>query len=221
MPNDSKPLAGDNAPPQAVLVVRPDSRWAGETFVFDAKNSTDAGGHIVRYLFDFGDGVTHVADSQDGADPSHSYAEPGNYTVTVLVTDNGTASTGALTDTDSLQVAVNVRMPVQQQVIATTQNMTPEAAVDEMAFNVTRGVERFEMDIEVRSLLLVGSTSVRVTVLGPNGEEVATDTVDLAPGAQERVVLDDDLDAIGEYTLRTEADSGAASVNGELRVYYG
>jgi len=53
------------------------------SIVFDASESYDPDGAIVSYLWDFGDGVTGV-----GATLVHTYASPGQYTVTLTVTDN-------------------------------------------------------------------------------------------------------------------------------------
>lgn len=62
---------------------------------FDGSGSSDDG-TIVSYSWDFGDGSTAT-----GVRVSHIYSTPGNYTVTLTVTDNG-----GLTDTDTASVAV-------------------------------------------------------------------------------------------------------------------
>jgi PKD repeat protein len=72
----------------------------------DAAASTDADAVVTAYSWDFGDGSTG-----NGATPTHAYADPGNYTVTLTVTDEngGTNST-------------------TKQVAATAPNVPPTAA---------------------------------------------------------------------------------------------
>ncbi|WBB61229.1 PKD domain-containing protein [Streptomyces sp. WMMC500] len=50
---------------------------------FDASGSSDEGGSISSYAWDFGDGATG-----QGVRPSHSYAAAGTYDVTLMVTDD-------------------------------------------------------------------------------------------------------------------------------------
>ncbi|WP_199611158.1 M14 family zinc carboxypeptidase [Flocculibacter collagenilyticus] len=50
---------------------------------FDASSSTDVGGNIVSYSWDFGD-----SSSGTGVNASNTYAAYGNYTVSLTVTDN-------------------------------------------------------------------------------------------------------------------------------------
>ena len=68
---------------------------------FDGTASSDPGGSIVDWSWDFGDGNTGT-----GPTPSHTYAAPGNFTVTLIVTDNDTQ-----TDTDVTQA--NIQGPNQ------------------------------------------------------------------------------------------------------------
>jgi PKD repeat protein len=71
---------------------------------FDGRRSFDADGAIASFEWDFGDGATAV-----GSQPQHVYTVPGDYLVTLTVTDaNG------VTATDSLQadVILSQRRPV-------------------------------------------------------------------------------------------------------------
>jgi 6-phosphogluconolactonase (cycloisomerase 2 family) len=62
----------------------------GNVVSFDASGAADPDGSITRYDWDFGDG-TPVTDA--GPKPSHLYAQPGDYAVRLVVTDNEGAST--------------------------------------------------------------------------------------------------------------------------------
>jgi len=66
-----------------------------EVVQFDASDSYDqsSGGSVVGYAWDFGDGTTAT-----GVNPTHIYAQPGNYPVRLTVTDDdGLSSAGEST----------------------------------------------------------------------------------------------------------------------------
>ena len=69
----------------------PYAGFVGDTVVFDGSASTDADGAVVRYDWDFGDGIV-AADA--GPVPTHVYAAAGQFTVTLTVTD-GLGATGS------------------------------------------------------------------------------------------------------------------------------
>lgn len=74
---------GGNTPPTASFTFS----CSGLTCSFDGSGSTDAGGSIESYAWDFGDGS-----SGSGATPSKTYTSAGTRTVTLTVTDNGGAT---------------------------------------------------------------------------------------------------------------------------------
>lgn len=77
-----------NQAPVASFSVTPGP--AGSATVFDASGSLDPDGSIVRYDWDFGDGVL-LPDG--GPAPTHVYSSPGAYTATVTITDDEGTST--------------------------------------------------------------------------------------------------------------------------------
>ena len=89
-------VALGNQPP----VADPNGPYTGTEGVpvsFDGTGSLDPDGIIVAYDWDFGDG-TVVLDA--GPTPTHSYAAPGLYNVTLTVTDDAGASDSAATTAD-------------------------------------------------------------------------------------------------------------------------
>jgi xanthomonalisin len=98
-------------------------------------SSTDTGGTISSYAWNFGDGSTSTS-----ASPSHTYAAAGTYTVTLTVTDN----TGA-TNTKSASVTVssssggtgNVFSNTKQVVINDNATITSSIAVSGLSGNAS------------------------------------------------------------------------------------
>jgi len=73
----------ENRPPTAVFTTAPKAANVGQSMIFDASNSTDKDGKIVRYHWDFGDTTEDL-----GVSVEHSFSDGGNFTVTLTVTDN-------------------------------------------------------------------------------------------------------------------------------------
>ncbi|MEU7999966.1 PKD domain-containing protein [Catellatospora sp. NPDC049111] len=84
-----------NTPPTADL----EPSCTGLVCSFDGTGSTDSGGAIQNYAWNFGDGTSADTDSIGTA--SHTYAAAGTYNVTLTVTDDSGS-----TDTDTRQVTV-------------------------------------------------------------------------------------------------------------------
>lgn len=74
-----------NRPPTAAFTSTPAKPAPGSLVHFDASASHDDG-TIVKWVWEFGDGTK---DAAAGKLVTHKYAEPGNYQVTLWVTDDG------------------------------------------------------------------------------------------------------------------------------------
>lgn len=86
-----------NTSPNAVIANGPFSAIEGNAISFSSAGSNDPDGSIASFNWNFGDGQTSTQ-----ANPSHTYNNAGNYTVTLTVTDNEGA-----TDSDSAAVEVS------------------------------------------------------------------------------------------------------------------
>ena len=73
-------VATTNQPPTASFTATPTNL----SVAFDGSGSSDPGGSIASYSWNFGDG----SPAGSGATPQHTYAAPGTYQVTLTVTDN-------------------------------------------------------------------------------------------------------------------------------------
>ncbi len=84
-------IAAANAPPVA-NAGGPYSGEAGSAVQLDGSASFDPDGNVASYAWNFGDGNTG-----SGATPNHTYAAMGNYTASLVVTDDQGASSTAST----------------------------------------------------------------------------------------------------------------------------
>lgn len=149
-----------NQPPVAVATVSPAEGNVGALFQFDAATSTDADGVIASYAWNFGDGATSSM-----ASPTHQYAAPGAYTVTLAVTDNDGA-----TATTALLVTVTAATP--PPVITLTSGLingtvndlgVTQILVNGSAIPVTNGA------FQIPALIGGGTTILNLEVTGSGG----------------------------------------------------
>jgi PKD repeat protein len=91
-----------NRPPVAIFTESATTVYTGEPINFNASSSYDPDGTIVSYWWNFGDGTNAT-----GITTTHSYANDGNYTVTLTVTDDD----GATNSSTSTKTVLN-RSPV-------------------------------------------------------------------------------------------------------------
>jgi hypothetical protein len=98
-------VVDENQQPVASFTYSPENPMVGEQITFDASSSYDPDGQIVGYYWDFGDGDHST--TQDNV-ITHAYANAGNYTAALMVTDNE-----GLTDTMTQNVQVRKCLDIE------------------------------------------------------------------------------------------------------------
>lgn len=207
-----------NAAPEAIMDVDQDSAMTQEEFTFDAQDSRDDG-RITTWRFDFGDGQTMEVDDVDDARVKHAYEQGGEYTVTLTVTDDGGDQSGARTDTTQVRVAVNEEHPVAESALhgSPLANETSTATYDFEGFD---GIDEVRFDGEATSLLVAGTSELRVALIGPDGQVIVEDSVMIDAGETVEIDMDAPVSDVGDYQLLFEAESGSITVGGNLFVHY-
>ncbi len=109
------PEASGLQAPVAAVTHNATAGIAPMTVNFDASGSTDADGSIVSYSWNFGDGS-----SATGASASHVFNAPGDYNVSLTVTDND-----GLTGSTSTSISVDNQAPVAVANVSSTTGTAP------------------------------------------------------------------------------------------------
>ena len=115
------------SPPIASFTYYPENPIVNETITFNASNSTDPGGTIENYEWDFGDG-----EKAEGEIVTHSYSSAKNYTVKLTVTDNEGA-------TNSTAEIINIE--IEFPIVTTVSIKTPTGASEGGNFTATVNVD--------------------------------------------------------------------------------
>ena len=107
-PNNLPPVASTTGTTQV-------GGMAPSTVKFVGSSSYDTDGVITNYLWDFGDGTNSTL-----ANPTHVYATAGNYTATLLVTDNSNGTGSATTAPIKVKAVDNVTKSVNVLSVSVT-----------------------------------------------------------------------------------------------------
>ncbi|MCW3134380.1 MAG: phospholipase D-like domain-containing protein [Methanophagales archaeon] len=117
--------------PIASFSFYPENPVVNQTITFEASNSTDPGGTIEEYEWDFGDG-----ENAEGEIVTHSYPSSGNYTVKLTVTDNeeATHSTAKIINIHKIEIpivtSVSIKNPTE---VSEAENFTATVNVDNVS----------------------------------------------------------------------------------------
>jgi hypothetical protein len=163
-------------------IAPPSSPRAGVSASFSAAGSSDPypGGSIAIYSWSWGDGTP----SSSGVSPTHAFAAPGQYTVTLTVTDSyGLESASS---SQVVQVSERSRQEIEEE--AAVKKQTEEATKVEVG-TAAQGTAAFRVEftptvpdarLTETSLSVSSSWIVRIVISCPPGENGCTGIVTLS-----------------------------------------
>ena len=169
-------------PPVAALSVSPANGNAPMVITADASGSTAGTNPIDSYTFDFGDGTT--VGPQASALATHTYADPGAYTVSVTTTD----SIG-LTNTASQTVTANLVLPVAGLGLSPASGTAPVSVTADASSSTagTYPIASYTFDFgdgtvagpqvgssATHNYTVAGTYTVKATVIDTHGNSVFT-----------------------------------------------
>jgi PKD repeat protein len=177
-------VTAGNSPPVADAG-GPYSGGTNQSIQFNGTGSSDPDGNNLSYSWDFGDGGTG-----SGATPTHVYTVPGNYIVTLTVTDDGSP---VLSDDDvaSAQVLNTVAAQV-------TAKLGPNSTMRISG----GGAQKMGLETSTRPATDIDPTTIRMSTTYP-GAGTATE---IAPDIKTAQIGDIDNDGISEMTFAFTRD---------------
>jgi PKD repeat protein len=217
---DGEPDAASNEPPTARLAMERNVGWTQEAIAFDARASSDPDGNVTSWRFDFGDGTTLEVDSRDQANVSHKYAKGGDYVVTLTVFDDGAQDAGSESDTTSVVVRINERHVVSGQVLYAGPANTTASAKYTREFEVQKGADALEVNLDITSVLVAGQSQIRLRILDADDEPLADQNVTVDAGQTKAANMTVSIETTGVFTLEAMAVSGGAEIEGEILVLH-
>lgn len=165
----------------------PYSQPDGNAVTFDGTASTDPGGSIVQYDWDYGEGAGFQ--NNVGATPSHTYATSGEYTATLRVTDN---DANTATDTASVTITSSVQTQPFFSGDATwgSQGTDAQGYVQGSFFTPTANGNVTEIHMYETADMAAGSLAVNVYTVSPQPPYSDQDVITCTPiGSSENLTL--------------------------------
>jgi len=155
-------------PPTASFTFSPSNPAAGTSVAFDGTASRDPDGAIMNYAWAFGDGTTG-----SGATPSHVYALPGTFTITLSVTDDSL-------NTGSATALITVAQPTGAH--AALVNWQAQAKPPKVSRASPSGETFFAWGNNTGTFTVYAYVRFHITLDTGASQDVYTQVVQLSPG---------------------------------------
>ena len=175
----TKEIIVSNLAPVITEIIGETSVLEGEEISYSAIAS-DSGNDTLTYSWDFGDG----SEIQEGADVTHTFANNGNYTIALTVTDDDGAAT-----TSTIDVTVNNVAPTITEILGNTEvNEGEEATYSAIASDAGNDTLTYSWNFGDGSESVEGESVSHVFT--DNGEYTITLTVTDSDGAATSSTID-------------------------------
>lgn len=153
--------AAANQAPVAIISTNQNAGTAPVAIAFSGASSYDPDGSVASYLWNFGDGTTSTA-----VTPAKTYSTPGNYTVTLRVTDN-LGATATATSVVAIAADPNAAVDVRQYALTTSTSSSGTKAA--ATISIRDRLDRPVADVTVTvqwSGLVTGKVSGKTNIDG-------------------------------------------------------
>jgi len=173
--------------PIAAFAASATSAQAGEALSFTSGGSMDPDGGTIFRDWDFGDPASGAANRSSLEGPSHAFAAPGSYTVTLTVVDDEGSSSS-----QSLPITIGGggggTPPMARFAVQTTSDPLERVFADTSTGDVTSRSWSFgdggssTLMAPTHRYAAAGRYTVTLTVSGPDGSDQETQTLDIDAG---------------------------------------
>ena len=184
-PNNNQTLGEPNLPPVAAFT----QSCKGLNCTFDASNSSDAEGLITSYEWDLGDGTTAY-----GLNPAYKFADIGDYTVTLTVTDEAG---------DSATVSMDITIVEPRHFENATVTDIEDHGTIASDINVERTIDTNVVDVNV-NITHEHRGNIKLTLVSPDGSEYVLKKHKRKDNAQDintTYTVDFSGSPVGDWTL--------------------
>ncbi|HEX3520003.1 MAG TPA: PKD domain-containing protein [Solirubrobacteraceae bacterium] len=209
--------------PPTAAITPPSSPKAGAPASFSGAGSSDPypGGSIVSYSWSWGDGTP----GSGGVSPAHTFAAPGQYTVTLTVTDN--YGLGSASSSQVVQASERSRQEIEEEEAAVKKRAEEEAAAKKHAEEEAAARKHAEEEAAAKKHAEEEAAARKHTeeeatkvAVGTAAQGTAAFQVAFTPAAPDARLVGTTLSVspTGAMTLRISCPAGVITCSGTVRL---